>query len=736
MKESYGEKFDIKYKDLRKACEYEKRHPYIRGVFNYVQEHYFPNEKNKETDTKVYQDIKTGLQIMIKSKTQYGAEDKKNMKDIIKSLKCHLNEFNEGEIESSQKDEERQEFMKLLSKSLTQKKENTEEEYIITNEQLIEILPLARSAHVRFYMNNDDPNSKVLNTRLIKLLHSVRNQKNYKDLVTSIIYTILNCNDIKKSDYKTVMDILLNEDYQNKYKECKNKYKECENKYENFLKICKNHNFNDIQKLFCCVMLTAKDKLDSKINVSDTLDNIIQNFMIKHDWPLKEQEEKNKENGTTNKSNKEKKETSKETKQEKKNKENGTTNKSNEEKKETSEETKQEEKKEEKKETLEEVYRRVIDSSIRPDKKKLIKNSNQNNIDYTLSNEYELKLKKDGLGIRKVDLHIKFNRNCHIEISEDFKIPILAGTEIIIEVDGPTHFTGNIVPKNLKDAQQTIFGQTVSRDDSIKRNFKESALKEKEETREKQGLINRLRNIAQRIWKKLWPLKKEKQDIINRLRDMTQRVEGNSNLLLQYACRLERFKQRRKIDNPEIIPIKSQETTKNSNASQEPIDLTGKNKDLIGVTAHSIKNSGLFFSVPLTKDGDKLDGTYDDKVLKKIFKNCLINAYYSQALLNLKEFYRREAEEEKKELENTETTQPSKQEQNGNQTTQEGKNEMLASLQGVGNCQTNRETGGSNALQKIKEAKEDEKIKIEKEELRLRSAMRQNMRTSGQGNVL
>ena len=313
LKEKYKRKFNIKNKDLENACEYEKRHSYIRDVFNYVQDNYSPNEKNKETDTQVYQDIKTGLQIMIKSKTQYGAEDKKNMKNIIKSLKCHLNEFNEGEIESSQKDEERQEFMKLLSKSLTQKKENTEEEYIITNEQLIKILPLARNAHVRFYMNNDDPNSKVLNTRLIKLLHSVRNQKNYKDLVTSIIYTILNCNDIKKSDYKTVMDILLNENYQNEYKNC-------ENKYENFLKFCKNHNFNDIQKLFCCVMLTAKDKLDSKINVSDTLDNIIQNFMIKHDWPLKEQEEKNKENGTTNKSNEEKKETSEETKQEEKKK--------------------------------------------------------------------------------------------------------------------------------------------------------------------------------------------------------------------------------------------------------------------------------------------------------------------------------------------------------------------------------------------------------------------------------
>ena len=352
-----------------------------------------------------------------------------------------------------------------------------------------------------------------------------------------------------------------------------------------------------------------------------------------------------------------------------------------------------------------------------------------------MSNEYELKLKKDGLGIRKVDLHIKFNRNCHIEISKDFKIPILAGTEIIIEVDGPTHFTGNIVPKNLKDAQQTIFGQTVSRDDLIKRNFKESALKEKEETREKQGLINRLRNIAQRIWKKLWPLKKEKQDIINRLRDMTQRVEGNSNLLLQYACRLERFKQRRKIDNPEIIPIKSQETTKNSNASQEPIDLTGKNKDLIGVTAHSIKNSGLFFSVPLTKDGDGKNGTYDDEVLKKIFKNCLINAYYSQALLNLKEFYRQEAEEEKKELENTETTQLSQQEQNGDQTTQEGRNGKLASLQGVGNCQTNRETGGSNALEKIKEAKDQEKEEIKKH-LNSMSTIHQETQTSGQRNVL
>ena len=311
---------------------------------------------------------------------------------------------------------------------------------------------------------------------------------------------------------------------------------------------------------------------------------------------------------------------------------------------------------------------------------------------------------------------------CHIEISEDFKIPILAGTEIIIEVDGPTHFTGNIVPKNLKEAQQTIFGQTVSRDDSIKRNFKESALKEKEETREKQGLINRLRNIAQRIWKKLWPLKKEKQDLINRLRDMTQRVEGNSDLLLQYACRLERFKQRRKIDNPEIIPIKSQETTKNSNASQEPIDLTEKNKDLIGVTAHSIKNSGLFFSVPLTKDGDKLDGTYDDEVLKKIFKNCLINAYYSQALLNLKEFYRQEAKLEKNTDEDARTTQ-------------EGKNGMLDPLRGVGNCQTNRETGGSNALQKIKEAKNQEKNKM-KPKLDSIPTIRQKTQTSGQGNTL
>lgn len=151
---------------------------------------------------------------------------------------------------------------------------------------------------------------------------------------------------------------------------------------------------------------------------------------------------------------------------------------------------------------------------------------------------------------------------------------------------------------------------------------------------------------------------------------MAQRVEGNSNLLLQYACRLESFKQRRKIDNPEIIPIKSQETIKNPEPLQEVINLTENDTDLINVTAHSIKNSGLFFSVPLIKDCNAENRGYDDEVLKKTFKNCLINAYYLQALSNLKEFYRQE------EVKNTQSTQQSEQEQNREKTTQSPLNKI------------------------------------------------------------
>ena len=142
-----------------------------------------------------------------------------------------------------------------------------------------------------------------------------------------------------------------------------------------------------------------------------------------------------------------------------------------------------------------------------------------------------------------------------------------------------------------------------------------------------------------------------------------------------------------------------------------------------------------------------VDKTYKEEEIQKVFLNCFINAYCSQALSNLKEFYRQEAEEEeeKKELENTKTTQSSQQEQNGDQTTRQGENGTLTSnKETVGiraleqinvTLTSNKETVGIRALEQIKYARDEERDKI-RTFLSSMSVTPQNTRTSGQGNTL
>ncbi len=356
---------------------------------------------------------------------------------------------------------------------------------------------------------------------------------------------------------------------------------------------------------------------------------------------------------------------------------------------------------------------------------------------------------------REVDFYIEFNEECSIEIANGFIIPIKAGTKIVIEADGPPHFEKNILPENLEEAQHAIIGKTIARNHEIKGD-----------------LINNKDSCDS--------LKKR----VSTLRDKEER-------LLECACYLQKFRQRRKHLDPTIDSESSKkfyqteatQDTKKAEQNSGLLEMTPElrdlqeilqDKDVKEVIPESIKKSNLFFSIPLLTSCIK-DGQYQEEEIKKVFLNCFINAYCSQALSNLKEFYRQEAEleknpddyrqkedEEKKELENTKTTQSSQQEQNGDQTTQEGENGTLkkepentettqssqqkqngdqtnrqgqngtlASFQGVGNCQTNRETGGISALTKIRNARDKERTAIEKYFLGLK-----NTRTSGQGTVL
>lgn len=487
---------------------------------------------------------------------------------------------------------------------------------VINDENLIKIFKTFKQSYIRL----DIEDKKDFNEHLMKKLFEFAKLKNedkdkeefYKTLASSIIITILNDPNIKKN-YKTIPKDLSGKHFIEDYDTFSNKFikKTSSKKHDTSSKKHKQERINEIQKLFFCIISTAKIAFYSETPKEFNLDDptsIIKNFLGEYHVNL---EEDLKINFT--KSAQADSESSQ-------NKEKQTNEKSN----------------------LEKAYQKVIKDSI------IIPNGQNADDYYELQNEHKLTVEGEFLTERDVDFYIHFKKDCKIKISDGFEIPILAGTEIIIEIDGPNHFAGFITPKNLKDAQQTILGQTVFRNDSIKRNFKKSALEEKSDSEE---------------------MTRGNRSLKDKLQNMVRNLKDKSASLLQYACRLEKFKQRRKIDNPEIIPIKSQETIENSNPTPpEPIDLTETNEDLIGVTAHSIRNSNLFFSIPGLKDqyqkDDEGNKTYDMDKLRNTFKNCFVNAYYLQALSNLKEFYRQE------ETENTQSTQQSEQEQNREKTTQ------------------------------------------------------------------
>ena len=326
---------------------------------------------------------------------------------------------------------------------------------------------------------------------------------------------------------------------------------------------------------------------------------------------------------------------------------------------------------------------------------------------------------------REVDFYIEFNEECSIEIANGFIIPIKAGTKIVIEADGPPHFEKNILPENLEEAQHAIIGKTIARNHEIKGD-----------------LINNKDSCDS--------LKKR----VSTLRDKEER-------LLECACYLQKFRQRRKHLDPTIDSESSKkfyqteatQDTKKAEQNSGLLEMTPElrdlqeilqDKDVKEVIPESIKKSNLFFSIPLLTSCIK-DGQYQEEEIKKVFLNCFINAYCSQALSNLKEFYRQKEDEEKKELENTKTTQSSQQEQNGDQTTRQGENGTLTSnKETVGiraleqinvTLTSNKETVGIRALEQIKYARDEERDKI-RTFLSSMSVTPQNTRTSGQGNTL
>lgn len=569
--------------------------------------------------------------------TRRKKESENQYKDSQETTNCIL-----GYIENMKKardDTERKQNMESALNKFSQKIE------VINDENLIDIFKTFKQSYIRL----DIEDKKDFNEHLMKKLFEfakLKDKKSYKTLASSIIITILNNPNIKKN-YKTIpndlsgrypiknYDIFSSKFIKRTYLK---KHDTSSKKHDTSSKEHKQERISEIQKLFFCIISTAKIAFDpetpkkysetpKEFNLDDPT-SIIKNFLGEYHVNLKEDLKINFTKSAQADS------------ESSQNKEKQTNIKSN----------------------LQEAYQQVIKDSI-------ITPTGQNVDDYyELQNEHKLTVEGEFLTERDVDFYIHFKKDCKIKISDGFEIPILAGTEIIIEIDGPNHFAGFITPENLKEARKTILGQTVFRNDSIKRNFKKSALEEKSDSEE---------------------MTRGNLSLKDKLQNMVRNLKDKSASLLQYACRLEKFKQRRKIDNPEIIPIKSQETTKNSNAPQEPIDLTEKNEDLIGVTAHSIRNSNLFFSIPGLKDqyriNDKGNKVYYTNELRNTFKNCLINAYYSQALSNLKEFYRQETK-------NTQSTQPGQQEQNREETTK-------------------------SPLDEIKTAKEEEKDKIKEEKL-------------------
>ena len=366
-----------------------------------------------------------------------------------------------------------------------------------------------------------------------------------------------------------------------------------------------------------------------------------------------------------------------------------------------------------------------------------IKNIIEETFKATENNSFTIDAQHEIKG-RKVDFYIYFEKNCDITICDNFIIPIKAGTEIVIEADGTPHFENGILPKNLEEVQGAITEKTRRRNREIEEDFIDN------------------------------------KDLCDSLKKRVSTFRDKEDQLLKLAYYLQNFEQRRKHLDPTIYsdlfkefygseeeienhatsgainssgnipqlqksPQDTRKDEKNSvllEMTQELEDLqnTLQLKDVKEVIQDSIKKSKLFFSIPLLASCIK-DRKYQEEEIKKVFLNCFINAYCSQALSNLKKFYRRKAEEEKKELENRRKAEEEQKEPENTKTNQEGQNGRLDSLHVVGNCQTNIETGGSNALEKIKEAKDQEKEEIKKH-LNSMPTIHQETQTSGQGNVL
>ena len=312
---------------------------------------------------------------------------------------------------------------------------------------------------------------------------------------------------------------------------------------------------------------------------------------------------------------------------------------------------------------------------------------------------------------RKVDFYITFKKNCSIEIAKNFKIPIAKGTKIVIEADGALHFENGILPENLKKAQDTITTKTKERNDEIKG-----------------ALI-------------------DNKDLYTSLKDKVLKLEDNENHLLECACYLQRFRQRRELLDPTIDSESSKkfyqteatQGTKKAEQNSRLLEMTPElkelqeilqDKDVEEVIPESIQKSNLFFSIPLLTSCMTKDKKYQEEEIQKVFLNCFINAYCSQALSNLKEFYSQKEDKEKKGIKNTSTDL---QGENGTLTSNKETVGIRALEQINVRLTSNRETVGIRALEQIKYAKNNEKEEIQKY---LNSATPQNTQTSGQGNVL
>ena len=348
---------------------------------------------------------------------------------------------------------------------------------------------------------------------------------------------------------------------------------------------------------------------------------------------------------------------------------------------------------------------------------------------------------------RKVDFYITFNKNCTIQIAKDFEIPIKAGTEIVIEADGAPHFEKNILPENLEEVQHAIIGKTRERNYEIKGALidNKASCDGLKALTDNKASCDGLKDLT------------DNKDSCDGLKEGASTLIDKEKRLLECACYLQRFRQRRKHLNPTIDSFsskdfyetedatnhsgntppaqKSTQDTKKGKKNSVLLEMTSELEDLQNILQHedvkeviqdSITKSNLFFSIPLLESCMTENKSYKKEEIQKVFLNCFINAYCSQVLSNLKEFYRQKEDEEKKELENTKTTQSSQQEQNGDQTTRQGENGTLTS---------NKETVGIRALEQIKYARDEERDKI-RTFLSSMSVTPQNTRTSGQGNTL